>query len=173
MFGLIKKIFGTAQSRQVNRFQKIVKKINALEEEYQSLSDEQAKEKARRVGLKKEEEDINDYILKNNIAVNPDENGLYFISLRKGKGEQAKSGQHVFVHYVGKFLNGKVFDSSYTRGKPIEFELGRGYVIKGWEDGISKMRKGGKALFLIPSDLGYGAGRGQIPPYTPLLFYIN
>jgi FKBP-type peptidyl-prolyl cis-trans isomerase len=134
---------------------------------------EQANEKARREGLKKEEEDINDYILKNNIAVNPDENGLYFITLRKGKGNLAKRGQHVFVHYVGKFLNGKVFDSSYSRGKPIEFELGRGYVIKGWEDGISKMRKGGKAIFLIPSELGYGAGRGQIPPYTPLLFEVE
>ncbi len=70
-------------------------------------------------------------------------------------------------------MDGTLFDSSYSRGKPIEFELGRGYVITGWDQGILKMRKGGKALLLIPSDIGYGEGRGQIPPYTPLVFEVE
>lgn len=131
------------------------------------------KEKARTEGLKKEEEDINEYILKNNISVNPDASGLYFVSIRKGTGPKASAGQRVSVHYTGRFLDGTMFDSSYSRGKPIEFELGRGYVITGWDQGILKMRKGGKALLLIPSDIGYGEGRGQIPPYTPLVFEVE
>lgn len=140
----------------------------------QSLEElEQEKEKERRAGLKLEEEAINAYILENNISVNPELSGLYYVPIRQGNGAQAKEGQRVSVHYSGKFLDGSVFDSSYTRGKPIEFELGRGYVIAGWDEGILKMKKGGKALLLIPSDIGYGAGRGKIPPYTPLVFEVE
>ena len=140
----------------------------------QSLEElEREKELARIEGLKNEEEAINTYILENNISVNPDINGLYFVPIRRGTGKQAMAGHRVSVHYTGKFLDGTVFDSSYSRGKPIEFELGRGYVITGWDQGILKMRKGGKALLLIPSDIGYGKGRGQIPPYTPLVFEVE
>ena len=140
----------------------------------QSLEElEVEKESVRREGLKMEAELINSYILENNIAVNQEISGLYYIPIRKGTGQQAKAGQRVSVHYTGKFLDGTLFDSSYSRGKPIEFELGRGYVIDGWEEGIAKMKKGGKSLLLIPSDLGYGEGRGEIPPYTPLVFEVE
>ena len=108
------------------------------------------KNKLRMDGLKAEEEAVNAYILENNISVNPDENGLYFIPIRQGKGKQASAGKIVSVHYTGKFLNGTQFDSSYSRGKPIEFELGRGQVIAGWDLGIAKMKKGAKAILLIP-----------------------
>lgn len=131
------------------------------------------KEKVRAEGLKNEEENINAYILKNNISVNPEPSGLYFIPIRQGKGPQAKIGDHVSVHYTGKFLDGTIFDSSYERSRPIDFELGRGQVISGWDEGIEKMKKGGKALLIIPSDIGYGTGRGQIPPYTPLVFEVE
>jgi FKBP-type peptidyl-prolyl cis-trans isomerase len=134
---------------------------------------EMEKNKARTEGLKKEEEDINAYILENNISANPDATGLYYVSIRQGTGQKASAGLRVSVHYTGKFLDGTLFDSSYSRGKPIEFELGRGYVITGWDQGILKMRKGGKAMLLIPSDIGYGEGRGQIPPYTPLVFEVE
>lgn len=148
--------------------------FNVRMHDVQSLEEiERAKEKARTEGLLKEEELINTYILDNNIAVNPEPSGLYYVSIREGKGIKASPGKRVSVHFVGKFLNGTVFDSSYKRGKPIEFELGRGYVIDGWEEGIAKMKKGGKALLLIPSSLGYGAGRGDIPPYTPLVFEVE
>ena len=140
----------------------------------QSLEElEREKDKIQSDGLKKEEEAINTYILENDISVNPDVTGLYFISIRKGTGPQASAGHRVKVHFIGKFLDGTVFDSSYSRGEPIEFELGRGYVISGWDQSILKMRKGGKALLLIPSDIGYGEGRGQIPPYTPLVFEVE
>lgn len=131
------------------------------------------KEKARIEGLKKEKDLINSYILENNISVNQEISGLYYVPIIQGSGQQAAAGQRVSVHYSGKFLDGTLFDSSYSRGKPIEFELGRGYVIDGWEEGIAKMKKGGKALLLVPSELGYGEGRGQIPPYTPLVFEVE
>ncbi len=141
----------------------------------QSLAElEKEKEMARIEGLKKEEEMINSYILENNISVNPEISGLYYIPIREGKNAASYlSGKHVSVHYIGKFLDGTVFDSSYSRGIPIEFELGRDQVIAGWEEGIAKMKKGGKAILLIPSELGYGSGRGQIPPYTPLVFEVE
>lgn len=140
----------------------------------QSLEElEMEKEKMRIDGLKKEEAELNVFILENNISVNPEISGLYFVSIRKGKGPQAEVGHYVSVHYNGKFLDGTLFDSSYDRGRPIDFELGKGQVIAGWDEGIAKMKKGGKALLLIPSDLGYGTGRGQIPPYTPLVFEVE
>lgn len=134
---------------------------------------EKEKEKKRIEGLKIEEEAINAYILENNISVNPEISGLYFVPIRQGKGEMAEAGDIVSVHYTGKFLDDTVFDSSYKRGKPIDFELGKGQVIAGWDEGIAKMRKGGKALLLMPSHLGYGSGRGQIPPNTPLVFEVE
>jgi len=140
----------------------------------QSLEElEKEKENARTAGLKKEEEMINNYCLTNNIAVTPEISGLYYIPVLSGNGIAAAPGKRVSVHYIGKFLDGTVFDSSYSRGKPIEFDLGRGQVIPGWEEGITKMKKGGKCVLLIPSNLGYGAGRGQIPPYTPLVFEVE
>lgn len=140
----------------------------------QSLEElEREKDIARIEGLKNEEEAINAYILEHNISVNPDITGLYYVPIRQGTGRQASAGHRVSVHYTGKFLDGTFFDSSYSRGNPIEFELGRGYVISGWDQGILKMKKGGKALLLIPSDIGYGEGRGQIPPYTPLVFEVE
>jgi len=140
----------------------------------QSLEElEVEKEKIRMEGLKKEEDLINTYILENNISVNKEMSGLYYVPILQGNGPQAKAGHRVSVHYTGKYLDGTLFDSSYSRGKPIEFELGRGYVIDGWEEGIAKMKKGGKALLLIPSDIGYGEGRGEIPPYTPLVFEVE
>ncbi|MFH0999753.1 MAG: FKBP-type peptidyl-prolyl cis-trans isomerase [Bacteroidota bacterium] len=122
--------------------------------------------------LKKESDAIQEYLANNNYQTKALNSGLYFIELKKGRGISAVDKQ-VSVHYTGKFLDGSVFDSSYSRGKPIEFNVGSGQVIRGWDEGIAKMRKGGKALLLIPSKLGYGSGRGLIPPYTPLLFEVE
>lgn len=130
-------------------------------------------EKILMEGLNKEEELMNLYILQNNISVDPEMSGLYYVPIRQGTGAQATAGRRVSVHYTGKFVDGTLFDSSYDRGKPVEFELGRGYVIAGWEEGIAKMKKGGKALLLVPSNLGYGEGRGEIPPYTTLVFEVE
>jgi FKBP-type peptidyl-prolyl cis-trans isomerase len=82
----------------------------------------------------------------------------------------------VRVHYTGKFMDGKVFDSSISRGEPIEFVLGKGRAIKGWDEWISLMKVGGKAQLTIPLNLAYGergAGGGVIPANAILVFDVE
>jgi FKBP-type peptidyl-prolyl cis-trans isomerase len=101
--------------------------------------------------------------------------GLEYVEVTAGTGEQAVAGKTVKVHYTGKLTDGKVFDSSYTRGEPIEFPLGAGRVIKGWDEGIALMKVGGKASLTIPPELGYGArgAGGVIPPNATLVFEVE
>lgn len=102
--------------------------------------------------------------------------GLFYKITEKGNGNQAQKGDTVFVHYEGSLTNGNVFDSSFARNEPIEFPLGKGMVIQGWEEGISLLHEGDKATFLIPPALGYGsqgAGGGVIPPNAWLLFNVE
>lgn len=103
------------------------------------------------------------------------ESGLRYQFIQKGDGKQAENGKTVSVHYEGSLENGKVFDSSYSRKKPIEFKLGIGQVIEGWDEGIALLKVGDKARFVIPSDLGYGpAGAGgAIPPNATLIFDVE
>jgi peptidyl-prolyl cis-trans isomerase A (cyclophilin A) len=103
------------------------------------------------------------------------ESGLRYQFIQKGDGKQAEAGKTVSVHYEGSLENGKVFDSSYPRKKPIEFRLGQGQVIEGWDEGIALLKVGDKARFVIPSDLGYGpAGAGGvIPPNATLIFDVE
>jgi len=101
--------------------------------------------------------------------------GLEYIEVEAGTGAQAVAGKTVAVHYTGKLQNGKVFDSSISRGEPIEFPLGKGRVIKGWDEGIALMKVGGKAQLIIPPDLGYGerGAGGVIPPNATLVFDVE
>lgn len=92
-----------------------------------------------------------------------------------GKGAEAKAGDNVKVHYVGTLTDGKEFDSSKKSGKPFEFELGAGRVIKGWDQGVAGMKPGGKRKLTIPPSLAYGA-RGfppVIPPNSTLVFEVE
>ena len=101
--------------------------------------------------------------------------GLEYIEVEAGTGAQAVAGKTVAVHYTGKLQNGKVFDSSVSRGEPIEFPLGKGRVIKGWDEGITLMKVGGKAQLIIPPDLAYGerGAGGVIPPNETLVFDVK
>jgi FKBP-type peptidyl-prolyl cis-trans isomerase len=101
--------------------------------------------------------------------------GLEYVETLAGTGAQAAAGKTVSVHYTGKLTNGKVFDSSITRGQPIEFKLGTGRVIKGWDEGIALMKVGGKATLTIPPELGYGerGAGGAIPPNATLIFDVE
>ncbi|HSL46233.1 MAG TPA: FKBP-type peptidyl-prolyl cis-trans isomerase [Anaerolineales bacterium] len=101
--------------------------------------------------------------------------GLEYIELEEGTGAQAEAGKTVSVHYTGKFQDGRVFDSSVSRGEPITFPLGAGRVIKGWDEGIALMKVGGKAQLIIPPELAYGerGAGGVIPPNATLVFDVE
>ena len=91
------------------------------------------------------------------------------------QSKKPETGKKVKVHYKGMLLDGTVFDSSYKRNQPIEFTLGIGQVIKGWDEGISLLGVGDKASFIIPSDLAYGesGAGGVIPPNATLVFEVE
>ncbi len=91
--------------------------------------------------------------------------GLQYIVIEEGTGDKPTKGQKVKVHYTGKLEDGTVFDSSVKRGVPIEFTLGVGQVIKGWDEGIADMKVGEKRQLIIPPDLGYGPN--GYPPVIP------
>jgi peptidylprolyl isomerase len=100
------------------------------------------------------------------------QSGLRFLKIESGTGEKAQQGKYVSVHYTGYLMDGKKFDSSVERGEPIEFQLGKGMVIKGWEEGIELMHVGDKMRFIIPSELAYGekGAPGAIPANATLIF---
>jgi peptidylprolyl isomerase len=102
--------------------------------------------------------------------------GLKYVDLVVGTGASPKPGQVVTVHYTGWLTDGKKFDSSLDRGMPFQFPLGQGRVIKGWDEGVSTMKIGGKRKLIIPPDLAYGAkdvGNGLIPPNSTLVFEVE
>ena len=101
--------------------------------------------------------------------------GLRYQILQKGDGKQATKGAGVSVHYKGQLLDGTVFDSSYKRKQPIDFNVGVGQVIAGWDEGIQLLQVGDKARFVIPSDLAYGSAGagGVIPPDATLIFDVE
>jgi len=101
--------------------------------------------------------------------------GLRYQIIQKGEGAQAEKGKTVAVHYKGMFADGGEFDNSYKRGNPIEFPVGMGNVIAGWDEGIQLLKVGDKARFVIPSHLGYGAqgAGGVIPPNATLVFDVE
>ncbi len=108
-------------------------------------------------------------VSKDTITTN---SGLRYIVNEKGNGKKAAPGKEVEVNYTGYLINGKKFDSSYDRNQPIDFVLGEGKVIKGWDEGISLMQVGDKFRLIIPPDLAYGkSGAGNvIPPNSTLIF---
>ncbi|HEV7351414.1 FKBP-type peptidyl-prolyl cis-trans isomerase [Telluribacter sp.] len=145
-------------------------------EEFQK---EQAVQGAKQKGV--DEKVIEEYVAKNNMQgkVQKTESGLRYIVQEEGTGATPSQGDVVKVHYTGKLLDGTVFDSSrenpQTNGQPIDFQVGVGMVIPGWEEGIMMMKKGGKRTLIIPSGLAYGqeGSPGAIPPSSVLLFDVE
>jgi peptidylprolyl isomerase len=104
--------------------------------------------------------------------------GLQYLDLKVGEGDEARSRDKVDVHYTGwLYIDGKKgtkFDSSYDRNKPINFRLGAGRLISGWEEGIPGMKVGGKRILIIPPKLGYGKKAvGTIPSNSTLMFEVE
>lgn len=108
---------------------------------------------------------------KENVLTTP--SGLQYVIEKEGTGAQPTAEDEVTVHYTGKLLDGKVFDSSVNRGEPATFPLNR--VIPGWTEGVQLMKEGAKYTFFIPSDLAYGAQGvpGAIPPHSTLIFEVE
>ena len=113
------------------------------------------------------------------MAMTQTPSGLQFEDTRPGAGAQPKTGQTCVMHYTGWLwvngAKGAKFDSSVDRGRPFEFPLGMGRVIKGWDEGVATMKIGGKRTLRIPPNLGYGerGAPGAIPPNSTLLFEVE
>lgn len=129
---------------------------------------------------------LNQYLADNNITTEPTESGLIFISKKEGTGKQAEAGKKVKVHYEGMFLDGTYFDTSVEEAAkangiynpqrpygPLDFELGVGQVIKGWDEGIAMLKEGGKARLIIPSRIAYGAAPRPGAPFSTLIFEVE
>ena len=120
------------------------------------------------------ENELNKYLKENKLNPIRTESGLYYLQTKSGNGENPQVGTQVKVHYTGKLLDGTVFDSSISRNEPIQFDLGVGQVIPGWDEGIRLMSKGEKGILFIPYYLGYGdRGAGAIPPFATLIFDVE
>ncbi len=140
----------------------------------EQLEAEMKAEAEKQAGL--ELVNINKYIADNKLTTTKTASGLQYVITKQGGNEKAVAGDTVVVHYTGKLLNGNKFDSSIENGKPIEFPVGQGMVIKGWDEAFTTLTKGTKATIIIPSALGYGpsaVGNGAIPAFSTLVFDVE
>jgi FKBP-type peptidyl-prolyl cis-trans isomerase len=122
---------------------------------------------------------IEEYLKENNMTATRTPSGLYYQVLREGNGEDAVAGKTVKVHYIGKFLDGSTFDSSYSTGNPYVFRLGYendpNSPIKAWHQAVALMNKGDEFRIFVPSGLAYGrtGSFGRIPPNAVLMFEMD
>ncbi|MBS1772089.1 MAG: FKBP-type peptidyl-prolyl cis-trans isomerase [Bacteroidetes bacterium] len=129
--------------------------------------------------LAQDDKILQDYFVKNNIKPMKTASGLYYVITKPGAGADAKPGQVVSVNYTGHRLDGKVFDSNldpkFNHVEPIVFELGKGKVIRGWDEGVGLLNKTAKATFYIPSPLAYGTNSpsADIPANSILIFDVE
>ena len=125
--------------------------------------------------IEEEKRKQNELLDKVSAGYDQTQSGLRYKIIQNGDGKQATKGAMVSVHYKGQLLDGTVFDSSYKRKQPIDFALGVGQVIAGWDEGIQLLKVGDKARFVIPSNLAYGerGAGGVIPPDATLIFDVE
>jgi len=137
-----------------------------------------AEKKAREEAMAAEMENLKQKLLE--VAPNGEadivttDSGLRYVVTQEGDGAKPTTGQVVSAHYTGTLADGTKFDSSYDRNRPIQFPVGQGNVIRGWDEALLDMQVGEKRRLVIPSDLAYGPrGRGPIPPNATLVFDVE
>lgn len=182
---LFVKTFGAQVPDSIENDSKITFRLGLAnimsEEEYRAedmanMEKEMAKQQAEAENqIAADGETIDQYLDDNNVNAETTESGLRYVITKEGKGEAAAAGKTVSVHYTGTTLEGEKFDSSYDRNEPIEFVLGQGQVIPGWDEGISLLKEGAVATFYIPSSLAYGprGAGGVIKPNAILKFDVE
>jgi FKBP-type peptidyl-prolyl cis-trans isomerase FkpA len=120
---------------------------------------------------------LKQYIESEKLPVNPLPSGIYYLNMKAGSGKKVEIGDTVTVHYEGRFLNGRFFDSTRRRNQPFQFVYGTEWqVVRGLEEGIGLMREGERSLFILPSESGFGnrgSSTGTIPPFTSLIFEVE
>ena len=137
-------------------------------EQFSKMEEEAKKEKARRLemikGILEKEKEAKKY-----------DSGLKIYIEKEGTGKKPKKGDNVTIHYTGYLKDGTVFDSSVKRNRPFKTPIGVGRVIQGWDEGVTKLKEGGKAILYIPSYMAYGerGAGGVIPPNTDLIFEVE
>lgn len=150
-------------------------RVGSEAENWEALEAFKGFEKSKEERIKNEKEAQSAELDKVAAGFDETDSGLRYKMIQKGSGSKAEKGQQVSVHYEGSLLSGQVFDSSYKRNQPIDFQLGVGQVIPGWDEGIGLLKVGDKARFVIPSDLAYGSAGagGVIPPNATLIFDVE
>ncbi len=158
----------TLTSIEIVRVGENAEKFNAIEA-FRTFEGARAEREA--LEINKQEETLNAA----SAGFEKTESGLRYKIIQEGDGKKATKGDMVSVHYKGQLLDGTVFDSSYKRKEPIDFTIGVGQVISGWDEGIQLLKVGDKARLVIPSNLAYGSqgAGGVIPPNAPLLFDVE
>ncbi|MGB2471598.1 MAG: peptidylprolyl isomerase [Flavobacteriaceae bacterium] len=149
--------------------------VGAEAEKFNAIEAFRTFEGSRAKRIEEEKAAIEAQIEKLANGFNKTESGLRYQILQQGEGKKAQKNDLVSVHYKGQLADGTVFDSSYKRNDPIEFTLGVGQVIAGWDEGIALLHVGEKARFVIPSALAYGSqgAGGVIPPNANLIFDVE
>lgn len=151
-------------------------RVGAAAENFNAVEAFRKFEGAREAKIKAEQEAREMELEKVAAGFNKTESGLRYSIIQKGNtGVKPSKGAMVSVHYKGQLTDGTVFDSSYKRNQPIDFAVGVGQVIEGWDEGIMLLEVGDKARLVIPSDLGYGrsGAGGVIPPNATLIFDVE
>ncbi|TPV32920.1 peptidylprolyl isomerase [Paucihalobacter ruber] len=162
-----------AQGDQINTLEII--RVGDAAENFNAIEAFRTFEGAREKRLEAERTAIAAQLDKVSAGFSETKSGLRYQIIQKGSGKQPQKGNKVAVHYKGQLMDGTVFDSSYKRNQPLEFQVGVGQVIEGWDEGILLLNEGDKARLVIPSNLGYGSrgAGGVIPPNANLIFDVE
>ena len=161
---------------QGDKIEKVeILRVGAEAEKWDALKAFEDFKAAKAARLAEEKRKAEEALAKEVVGFDKTDSGLYYQITHKGNGKKAVAGQKVAVHYTGMLLDKSVFDSSHRRREPLQFTVGVGQVIQGWDEGILLLSEGDKARLVIPSELAYGSrgAGGVIPPNAPLIFDVE